>query len=187
MLVDFAYQSLSKRQKDQDKLIRNFKIGLKACQHCLDKAEVDLVQAALQRCAEYAAVAVGESPLVQITIKTEDSDDRATLKRLTSEFGLLRMTHAWKSQRLDLVEHFYNDLSNSYLSEIPRLAETAAESLYQIGKSMLQRKLAEPGARWLQRAIDILDACDIAHLSQEAFELRLAISASLCEQYDILL
>lgn len=187
MLVDFAYQSRPKRQKDQDKLIRNFKIGLKACQHCLDKAETDLVQVAIHRCADYVAAVTGDSPLVQITKKTEDSDDRATLKRLASEFGLLRITHAWMIGRLDLAEHFYNELLNSYLSEVPRLAENAADSLYQIGKSLFTRNLVEPAARWLQRAINALDTCDIVQLSQEAFDLRLAISASLGEQCGILL
>ena len=187
MLVDFAYQSRPKRQKDQDKLIRSFKIGLKACQHCLDKSETNLVQAAIQRCEEYVAAATGDSPLVQITKKTEDNDNRDTLKRLASEFGLLRITHAWRIERLDLAEHFYNDLSNHYLSEVPSLAENAADSLYQIGRSLLKRNLTEPAAGWLQRAVNALGTCDILQQSQEAFDLRLAISASLGEQCGMLL
>lgn len=180
-LLDFAYQSSSKRQKDQDKLIRNLKVGVKACKSCLDKGELDLASETIQKCGYYVAAASGGSPLVNLIDKSDKDHGRSIVEDLASEIRLLRMTHAWKTERLDLADHFYHDFTSSQYRRSAPLIESAAEVLHEIGRSLLKNKLEEPAMKWLQRVLAMLDSCDVTQLSQDAFDVRLAASASLGE------
>lgn len=174
-----AYQSSSKRQKAQEKLIRTFKLGLKACRYCLDNNELDLALQLLERCAEYVSAAEEESPVVKITKATDTSTEHSALKSLVSEFYLLRMTHAWRSKRLDIAEQFYSNLIRTRLDTSLNLAEKAADLLNEVGKSLTKQRLPKPAAKWLKRALDALNLGDAENLSQDALELRLSISAQL--------
>jgi hypothetical protein len=180
-LLDFAYQSSSKRQKDQAKLIRNLKVGVKACKSCLDNGEVDLASETIHRCGHYVSAATGESPLVNLINKGDTDDGRDVVEDLASEVRLLRMTHAWKIERLDLAEHFYHEFMSSQHRRLAPLIESAADVLHHIGRSLLKNKLEEPAVKWLQRVLATLDSCDVTQLSQDAFGVRLAASVSLGE------
>lgn len=179
MLLDFTYQSSPRRQKDIDRLVRNLKIGLKACKACLEAGELDLASNCIQRCGQYAAAAAEDSPLVQLTDKENDNDARASLQDQMAQLRLLRLTHAWRIERLDLAEHFYLDISNSSAKPSIALVESAAELFHGMGKSLLARKLEESAEKWLRRALAMLYSCDVTQLSQDTVEIRLAISTSL--------
>ena len=178
-LIDTASHASSRRTKDQDQRIRNFKIALKACRFCLDKGELELALKVLERCSELISAAEEDSPIVRLSNQTDDSDYRDSMKVLVSEFYLLRMTHAWKSDRLDLAEHFFNKLPGPQLAKSASLAEKAADLFGEAGKSLFKKELVEPAIKWLERALTALDACELERLSQDAGELRLTVTATL--------
>ena len=177
--MDAAQQHSSRRAKDQGQLIRNLKIGLKASRFSLDKGHLDIALKLLERCADQVSDAEEGSLLVRITHNDDSSDNRAALNALTTEFYLLRMTHAWKSERLDLAEHFFNKLPVSHFAGSTDLSEKAAELFYEAGKSLCKKKLVEPAMKWLERALSALNACDVEQVSHDVGELRLAATASL--------
>ena len=182
MLLDFAYQSCSKRQKDQDKLIRTLKLGVKACKSCLDNGELDLASETIQKCGHYVAAATGESPLVNLIDEVDKDEGRRIVDELATEVCLLRITHGWKVGRLDMAEHFYLEFATGARNPASApLLESAADLLHQIGRSLLKNKMEELAVRWLQRALATLDSCDVTQLSQDASEARLAFSVSLGE------
>jgi tetratricopeptide (TPR) repeat protein len=92
---------------------------------------------------------------------------------------LLQMTHAWKIGKFDAAEHHYNKIHVSQLSGSASLAEKAADLYYEAGKSLAQKNLHDTAIVWLERAISALDACESEDQSQDAGELRLAITSSL--------
>jgi hypothetical protein len=56
----------------------------------------------------------------------------------------------------------------------PKLSETLADLLYEIGKDSFEKRSYEAAIRWLERAYDTLAEQDMEELSPEASELRLS-------------
>lgn len=183
LLLDFVYQSSMKRRKGQDRLIRNLKVGMKACKSCLSAGELDLASSVIQKCGKHAAATSEASPLVQLTANGDRNGERAILDELISQLRLLRMTHAWRTERLDLAEHFFLEFSNSQFLRSANLSEFAAEALHEIGRSLSKNNQNELAQKWLQRALAALDSCEITQVSQDAVELRLAAIVSLGRSY----
>ena len=181
LLIDTTHDTSSTQAKYRDQRIRNFRTGLKTCRLCLDKGALDLSLVALERCAEHVRATEEASPIVRITDRDHESDDSTALLALVLEFYLLRMTQAWKSDRLDLAEHFFNKIQVDQLAASTNLSDRAADVLYDIGKSLAKKKHLETAIKWLERAINALNACDVEQSSQDAGELRLAIAACLSE------
>ena len=100
---------------------------------------------------------------------------------LVSEFYLLRVTHAWKSGRFDLAEHFYPKISASRMASDPNGAEKAADEFNEIATDLLKTQFTDDAIRWLNRALSILNACDIEDPSGEFADLRLRIASNLGE------
>ena len=96
MLLDLAFLSRSKRQKDHDRLVRNLKVGIKACKACLDAGELGLASTAIQKCSQYAATVAEESPLVQLTGEGGNGSVKSGLDEHGAQLHLLRLTHAWR-------------------------------------------------------------------------------------------
>ena len=178
-LLDTAHRTSSKRTKDRDQDQRVFKIALKTCRFCVEKGEMALSNKVLERCVEYVSAANDDSPLVRISNNNEDGEHRAALAVLITEFYLLRIMYSWKDQRFDLAEHHFNQISSSQLSATTSLAEKAADLFYEIGKYLLRRKLEDSAIMWLDRAISILDTCDLEGQNQDTGDLRLGITTSL--------
>lgn len=181
LLVDAAHHTSSRRTKDLDQRVRTFKIGLKACRFCLDNGELELALKGLERCSEYTSAAEEDAPIVRI-VQSQDSDEidrHLTLKRLALEYYLLRMTHAWKSDRFDMAEHFSLKLGELGVASSADLAEKAADLFYEAGRSLADKKLWSDAIKWCERAISALENCNVEGLSQNAPELRLAITSTL--------
>lgn len=179
LLLDTAHHATSRRSKDPDQQIRNFRIGLKACRFCLDNNELQLAVKLLERCAEHVSTVESESPLVRMHSDDDEADDRETkLAAMVSEYYLLRMTNAYKSERVDLADHFYQKLSTSGPPH-PGIAEMTAQLCFDAGKMLARQDSAEASIKWLDRARAALDACNVEDLSMESSELRLAISSAL--------
>jgi hypothetical protein len=182
LLITTAHRATARRSKDHDQQIRNFGIGVKATRSCLDRDELELALKLLESCAEHVSTADVESPLVRIANDMDEEVERKTkLAILNSKYYLLRMTHAWKSDRLDLAEHFFNKFSSCATNHAPTVAEMAAELCLDAGRSLSKRGPSETSIKWLERAISILDGCDIEQLSLDAGELRLSIVTAVGE------
>lgn len=183
LLIDAAHHSSSRRTKDHDQRVRAFKVANKACRFCLDHGELELGFKILERSSDYAGRAEEELPIVQIA---DDADGRhdnhqLTLRRLVTEYYLLRMTHAWKSERFDMADHFFSKLGGKELASSADLAEKAADLFHEAGKSLAASKQMQPAIKWCERALSTLDSCELENLSQDAPELRLAITGTLVE------
>jgi hypothetical protein len=61
----------------------------------------------------------------------------------------------------------------------PKLSETLADLLYEIGKDCFKKRSYEAAIRWLERAYDTLAEQGMELLSPEASELRLSTMHSI--------
>ena len=177
-LLDAAYRASSKRAKDAEQRVRNFKLALKACRLCLESDELELAMNVLERCSDHVSAVEDASPLVRLTTDDGDNDRGAKMKLLAAEFYLLRVMHAWKSGRLDVANHFTTKISVQAIS-CTGLPEKAADLFYEVGKSLLKQPDIIAATEWLERASTMLDACEVENLSDDAADLRLSISAKL--------
>lgn len=179
-LLNSAPSKPSKHRNGPDRFRRNFKIALKSCRFCLDAGHFELAQKVLEESSEYITASKSDSPLMRFPDDADEDDEhRSALHRLVTEFYLLQMTHAWKIGKFDAAEHHYNKIHVSQLSGSASLAEKAADLYYEAGKSLAQKNLHDTAIVWLERAISALDACESEDQSQDAGELRLAITSSL--------
>ncbi|KAK6396127.1 hypothetical protein LTR65_010237 [Meristemomyces frigidus] len=183
LLIDAAHQTSSRRSKDDDQRVRTFKIANKACRFCLDHEELELALKVLERSSDYVSRTEEEWPIVQIAdiVGFGHGDHQLALRRLVAEYYLLRMTHAWKSDRFDMADHFFNKLSARELTSSADLAEKAADLFYEAGRSLAASRQPQPTIKWCERALSTLDSSDLESLSQDAPELRLAITGTLVE------
>ncbi|KAF2862534.1 hypothetical protein K470DRAFT_275252, partial [Piedraia hortae CBS 480.64] len=148
-LLDTAYQVLATRSKRD---FRVLKTGLKTGRFCLDNDEVDLGLKVLKRCSEHI------------------NDD----EQMEAEFYLLRMMHAWKSNRLDQVDDLYYKVQEHALVVSPILTEQAVDLCYKIAKELIP---GDAAMKWLKRALDTLDLCnDSTHAS--LLEWRLVVTTA---------
>lgn len=182
LLLNTALQSSSKRSRDPEQQIRVFRTAIKACRLCLETEEFELAQKVLETCAEHASAAEREAPIAQISNGDEAEKERCQITRsLMCEYYLMRLTHAWKSGRFDLADHFYTKLDSRHIAVSASLAEQAADLFHEAAKLLLGQKLLEPAIKWCDRALRSLDAYDLEELSHESPELRLAVTATLVE------
>ncbi|KAK0875733.1 sporulation-specific protein 22 [Friedmanniomyces endolithicus] len=182
-LIDAAHPTSIRRTKDHDQRVRTFKIALKACRFSLDHGEFELALKVLERCSEYASTADESFPIVRISdaAQSDDVNQQLVLKQLVAEYYLLRLTYAWKTDCLDLADHFFAKLNLHELAGSVILAEKAADLFHEAAKSVARKKLWDPAIKWCERAVSALDECEIEDLSHDAPELRLAITATWIE------
>lgn len=182
-LLDAAQASDAKHRMAEDRSRRNVKIGLKACRYCLDNAELELASKILERCADNVHEAEAKSPLVHTKdFDNEEEYEETELRSLVSQFYILRMAHAFKSDRLDLAEHFFDKFSASSGRGIGRVAETCGQTCLDAGLLLTKHDSTEAATKWLSRALVVLNECDVEQLSDDAVELRVAVSSSLGER-----
>ena len=181
-LIDAAYHATSRREKDADQFMRNFKIALKTCRLCLQVGELELADKAIERCSEHVAVCEIDSPIVRISDSGED-EHCAHRKAMVIEFYLYRMSRACKIDRFDMAEHHFNQIPWDRLSGSQDLSQKAADLFYEVGKLLVRGKTEDTAIVWFERAISALDICAQEHQSQDATELRLSVSSSLGRHY----
>lgn len=80
---------------------------------------------------------------------------------------------------MDTAEHMFAKCKQLAPAFTSSAAENVSDLLYEIGKGLLEKRNYELGARWLERAYDILEEQDLEMLSAEAGELRLSIMQSI--------
>lgn len=182
LLIDAAHFGLAKRSYDLVRVTRDVKIGLKACRYCLGQMELDLASKALERCANHTHDMESRSPSLRIKdAEGQEMCRESEISSCVSQFHLLRMMHALKSDRLDLAEHFYNKYLASSGRAIATVTEICAQFCLDGGKALKKQGSIEMATKWLNRALIALNEVDIECLSQDAVELRIAISSCLGE------
>ena len=179
LMIDTGYSRSPRQANGPDQQIRAFKIALKAARTCLDHSQVETALKVLERCAAHVNDAEEDSPIVRLAVQDGDSRESVS-RRLVAEYYLLRLTHAWKSERLDLAEHFYSKVDTRSLASSAELAEKAADLLGETGRSLAVQQPAS-AIKWCERALGALDACSIEDLSQDAPDLRLSIAVSMVD------
>lgn len=175
LLLDASYSSSSRCLKNPQQRVRTFKITLKAVRFCLEHNELPLTQKTLERCSDYAIAVEEATPVIQPAGEGEGTNSDVLLKRLAQEYYLLRVMHSWKSDRLDLAEHFYNKTRTLIGTD---LAGNAAELYHVIGTSLMKQQVLPQAKSWLGRAAETLEACNVEQEGVDLSELRLATTAS---------
>lgn len=180
-MLDAAYNTSSRRAKDNDQTVRIFKIALKASRCSLDNNDLDLALRLLESCSKYISAWEEETPVIRMA-DSESADEDLLVSQLSSEFYLCRMIHASKTGRIDLADHFFtkaNIISDRRHKNC--LLELAADLCYEIGRSQQHEKLVESALLWLERAYQLINGEDMESSSMENEDLRLAIAASFVE------
>ncbi|EME89756.1 uncharacterized protein MYCFIDRAFT_193597 [Pseudocercospora fijiensis CIRAD86] len=103
-------------------------------------------------------------------------------KVLEREYFLLRVLHAWKSQRLDLADHFFQCMSKVKIPDCPEsrlLCIKVADLCYEMAKAQCRAKDISTALKWSERGFAVLERCEDEDFGQEAVELRLSIAVAL--------
>lgn len=182
-LIDFSHHSSSRRRNDRDQRVRPFKLALKSCRFCLDNGELELAYKVLEKCSDLVTEVEDETPIIRTSEKDGGwaLDQQLVMKRLVAEFYLLRIAHAWKSDRFDVADHLFTKLGQGELKASPELAGKAAELFHEAGRALAAKMMLEPAAKWCQRGLQTLDQCEFEAAGYDAPELRLAITATAVE------
>ncbi|KAI1084000.1 meiosis protein SPO22/ZIP4 like-domain-containing protein [Whalleya microplaca] len=154
-------------------LIRLEKLAIKAGR---SYGELEFAPLVMQKAAEYNGLLQN----LQEKLPKEESDAR---KRLEAEYLTLRLALAWKEDRLDVADHLYEKVQSSKQSIDSISAEALADTLFEIGKGLIEKKDYTLAVKWLERAYETINNQSLEQLSREALELRLAISQALVRAY----
>ena len=168
--------------------MRLFKVTLRASRLCVDHNQLDLAVTALERCSYYLPAAPETPDLLEISnVETNEVDQHeAGQKVLEREYYLLRILHAWKCERLDLADHFYQSMSKVNIPDCPeseQLCIKIADLCYEVAKTRSRAKDILTAVKWSERGFAVLEKCEDEGFSQEAVELRLSIAVSLGEHH----
>ncbi|KXL44479.1 MAG: hypothetical protein FE78DRAFT_430561 [Acidomyces sp. 'richmondensis'] len=182
-LIDFSHHASSRRANDRDQRVRPFKLALKTCRFCLDNGELELAYKVMEKCSDFVTEAEDETSKGGVAEKHEEwaVDQQLTIKRLVTEFYLLRIAHACKSDRFDVADHLFTKLGQGELKCSAELAEKAAELFHEAGKALAAKMMLEPAAKWCKRGLQTLDGCEFEACVHDTSELRLAITATAVE------
>ena len=90
----------------------------------------------------------------------------------------LTCSQAWHQKQFDIVEHMYKSAQSAQRRFDPSTAESLADVLYEMGKSLLNTYQYPLAVKWLDRALGILADQELEKLSMDASELRISIIQS---------
>ncbi|OTB03528.1 hypothetical protein M426DRAFT_73943 [Hypoxylon sp. CI-4A] len=176
----FSFLILTLAQRDDHNtpgdLLRLEKLAIKASKPCIEEGELKFALMVLQKAADYNGLVQN----LQASLSNEELDAR---KKLEAEYHTLRIVLAWKDNHIDVAEHLYEKVQGYKNTTDPVSAENLADSLFEIGKDLTEKKNFPLAVKWLERAYEFIDAPELAELSREAVELRLAISQALVRAY----
>lgn len=82
---------------------------------------------------------------------------------------------AWKHDRLDLANYFFQQLSVEDLQDQVAIIESLVDLLLEMGKSMFEKKRNDDARTWLSRGHDLLENIDLGRMSPDSGELRLCL------------
>lgn len=180
LLLDTAHRSSVHRTKDPDQQVRLLKVALRTSRLCLNKNALELSIKPLEICSQNVTIPSDTTPLMQIaeTTNVNETEDQASMKNLTGEYYLLRLMHSWKSNRLDLADHFFLKFDALKMANATDLSVKEADLFDEIAKSLCKTKQMRDALKWFERAFLALEKCSDEATTQEIAELRLCIGVS---------
>ncbi|KAL8654418.1 MAG: hypothetical protein Q9210_001512 [Variospora velana] len=149
--------------------IRVFKITLKASRWCLDQSQLGVTEQIIERAAFYDR-RLQHAPQGQFTQELAGMN-----RRLCKEYQMLRVTLAWRRERLDLADIWWSKLDQEQNALDAPLREQLADTLFEVGRDQAKKQLYKPALQWLERAYDILIAHDQDDLGSDASALKNSI------------
>lgn len=185
LLLDTAHRSSTHRSQDPDQKVRLLKIALRTSRLCLNKDALELAIQALEICSQNVTESSEPPPLLCITHtpNAEETEDEAYCKVLTGEYYLLRLMHAWKSNRLDLADHFFAKFDALKITKATELTVKKADLFDEIAKSLAKTKRLQYASKWSERAFLALEKCDEEATTQEVAELKLCVGVSFGKKH----
>ncbi|SMY19302.1 unnamed protein product [Zymoseptoria tritici ST99CH_1A5] len=186
LLLLAAAHAVSSRHNTDDpgQKIRIMKVALRASRLCLDREELELASISLQRCSDFIPVESAEDvPLIRIANNhTKDQEcSHDDFGALVNEYYLLRLLHSWKSDRLDLADHFYSKISQRADCAEADMTVKQADLMYEVARSLAKTGQSDIAVKWFERAIATLDRCDAQSVTQDVEELRLCTGVAFVE------
>ncbi|KAI4095900.1 MAG: hypothetical protein LQ344_001281 [Seirophora lacunosa] len=158
--------------------IRVFKITLKASRWCLDQNQLGVTEQIIERAAYYDRK-LQHSPQARFTQELAGIN-----RRLCKEYQILRVTLAWRRERLDLADIWWKQLNEEQAALDAAAREQLADILFEISRDQARKQLYKSALQWLKRAYDILIAHDQGGLSSDASALKRSIMH--CQVYALL-
>ncbi|KAI8934580.1 hypothetical protein NX059_008278 [Plenodomus lindquistii] len=174
LLLDSAGGSGSKNRARKS-YVRLMKVALKAAKVCIEGNELSDATKILERAAEY-------QDALSRTDDHEETEEATLVNGLRVEYFAVRMTLAWRQDRLDTAEHMFAKC-NQLKADLPcHLAEVLADLMYEIGRDALAKRNYEVSVRWMERTYDTIGERHVESLNPETGELRLSTMQSIAVQ-----
>ncbi|KAI9644262.1 Transcription factor [Ciborinia camelliae] len=162
-----------KGEKARGNLLRLMKVGIKTGRDCLNEQKTDYAVKVLEKLAAYSEA------LVQAYDSSGTPEEKANSARFTAEYFVLRTLLAWRQDDMQLAEHMFNKSMSSKQLFDHSTTESLSDTLYEMGKALLEKKQHTLAAKWLGRAYDVLSGDELDKLSADATELRISIIEKL--------
>ncbi|KAF2017110.1 SPO22-domain-containing protein [Aaosphaeria arxii CBS 175.79] len=174
-LLDSA-SAHSTKAHERKSCIRLTKVAVKAAKKCIDSNDLMLATKVLERAADY-------HDGLDKSLQSEVEEEAGIARRLRVEYIAVRMALAWRQDRMDSAEHLFANMRKSCINLDNLMTESVADLLYEMGKSLLEKRKYEGSIIWLERAFDVLSEKEIGYLSSEAGELRQSTMQLIVQAY----
>lgn len=152
--------------------IRVFRSTLRSTKHCLEQRQLSLAERVIERAAIYEARLAGLG-------KRGNEEQLHHIRHLSQEYFVLRITLAWRQDRVDLAELMVPKVCLDSAQVDPSTAESIADLYYEIGRDQTSRSRPAEATKWLTRAHEVLSGRDLEELSSDASELQVSVMHSM--------
>ncbi|CAD6499560.1 BgTH12-03671 [Blumeria graminis f. sp. triticale] len=156
-LLDCAHQC---GEAPAGNLLRLIKVGIKAAKNCIDRKDCDMALRVLGKVGGYQD---------SLKVLGEESDKKT---RHSCE-------RAWHMEQFDIAEHMFCKATSSENILDDSTAESLGDTLYEIGRDLLNKQQYSMAVKWLRRAFGIINSHELDKLSKDASALRISIQQSL--------
>ncbi|TGO41094.1 hypothetical protein BHYA_0027g00390 [Botrytis hyacinthi] len=165
-----------KEENSRGNLLRLMRVGIKAGRDCLNVQRIDYAVKVLEKLAGYTGYS---EELLRTCKSSGTSEERAACARFTAEYFVLRTLLAWRQDDMQLAEHMFNKSMSSKRLFDHATTESLSDTLYEMGKALLEEKQHALSIKWLERAYEVLSGDELDKLSADATELRISIIQTL--------
>ena len=183
LLLDASHHISPRRAKDPGQKVRLFKVSNRTARLCLERSQLDLSMTALEIGSKHLSPPAEAAPLVQFssTQELQMSDHEVAMKSLEREYYLLRVLHAWRSERQDLADHFFHSWTKVDISDADAKTDAlakAADLFYEFARHLTKIDDAAAAAKWYDRALAALWAGDVELVGRDSSELLMSIAVA---------
>ncbi|KAK6602521.1 hypothetical protein H4I95_06458 [Botrytis cinerea] len=165
-----------KGEKSRGNLLRLMKVGIKTGRDCLNGQKIDYAVKVLEKLAGYT---VYSEELLHTYESAGKWEEKVTFARFTAEYFILRTLLAWRQDDMQLAEHMFNKSVSSKKLFDHTTTESLSDTLYEMGKALLEKQQHALSVKWLERAYEVLSGDELDKFSADATELRISIIQSL--------